>query len=108
MLQQKTPDDYVLATGETHSIREFCELAFAEIDVKIKWQGTGENEQGFDSQTGKVLVKINPEFYRPAEVDLLLGDPTKAEKVLGWKRKTDFATLVKLMVKHDIEDQLKK
>ncbi len=108
MLQQDKPDDFVLATGETHSIREFCELAFAEVGIKLKWQGSGEKEQGIDAETGKVLIKINPEFYRPAEVDLLLGDPTKAEKVLGWKRKTDFATLVKLMVKHDIEDQLKK
>ncbi len=104
LLQQETknPKDYVLATGETHSIREFCELAFKEIGVGIKWQGSGEDEQGVDSKTGAVLIKINPEFFRPAEVDLLLGDPTRAEKELGWERKVDFPGLVKLMVEHDL------
>ncbi len=105
MLQQEKPDDYVLATGETHTIREFCELAFKEISVDIKWQGKGVKEQGVDASSGKVLIKINPEFFRPAEVDILLGDPTKAEKVLGWKRKIDFAGLVKLMVDHDLKYQ---
>jgi len=103
MLQQDKPDDYVLATGETHSIREFCELAFKEIGVKLKWQGSGADEQGIDAKTDKVFVKINPEFYRPSEVDLLLGDPSKAEKELGWKRKVDFPDLVKLMVAHDLK-----
>lgn len=104
ILQQDKPDDYVLATGETHTIREFCELAFSEIGVDIKWQGKGVDEQGVDANNGKVLIKINPEFFRPAEVDILLGDPTKAEKVLGWKRKVDFAGLVKLMVNHDLNN----
>ena len=103
ILQQDKPDDYVLATGETHTIREFCEVAFKEIGKEIKWQGKGVNEQGIDVKTGKTLVKINPEFFRPAEVDILLGDPTKAEKVLGWKRKVDFLGLVKLMVSHDLK-----
>lgn len=103
MLQQKTPKDYVLATGETHSIREFCELAFKEIGIDLKWEGKGVKEQGVDSKTGKVLVSINPDFFRPAEVDLLLGDPSTAEKELGWKRKVDFPGLVKLMVAHDLE-----
>lgn len=102
MLQQDKPDDYVLATGETHSIREFCEVAFKETGIELKWQGKGVDETGVDTKTGKELVKINPDFFRPAEVDLLLGDPTKAEKVLGWKRKVDFPGLVKLMVWHDI------
>ncbi|MDO8265882.1 MAG: GDP-mannose 4,6-dehydratase, partial [Candidatus Saccharibacteria bacterium] len=102
MLQQKTPDDYVLATGETHSIREFCELAFKEIGINIVWKGSGENETGVDEKTGKVLIAINPEFFRPAEVDFLLGDPARAEKELGWKRKVDFPELVKLMVDHDL------
>lgn len=102
MLQQDKPGDYVLATGETHSIREFCELAFGEIGINLKWQGKGAEETGIDVASGKVLVKINPEFFRPAEVDLLLGDPAKAEKELGWKRKIDFPGLVKLMVWHDI------
>jgi GDPmannose 4,6-dehydratase len=103
MLQHKEPVDYVLATGETHSIREFCDLAFKEIDIELKWEGKGAKEKGIDTKTGKVLVSINPEFYRPSEVDLLLGNPTKAEKELGWKRKVDFPSLVKLMVEHDLK-----
>lgn len=103
MLQQDEPGDYVLATGETHSIREFCELAFKEVGMDIKWQGEGADETGVDATSGKVLVKINPEFFRPAEVDLLLGNPAKAEKELGWKRSVDFPGLVKLMVAHDLE-----
>jgi len=102
MLQQDEPGDYVLATGETHTIREFVELAFKEIGTEIKWQGTDADEIGIDKATGKTLVQINPEFFRPAEVDVLLGDPTKAETVLGWKRKVDFRGLVKLMVEYDL------
>lgn len=105
MLQQDKPDDYVLATGETHTIREFCELAFKEIGVDLKWQGKGADEVGIDAKSGKTLIKINPEFFRPAEVDILLGDPSKAEKVLGWKRQVDFPGLVKLMVAHDLKAQ---
>lgn len=107
MLQQDEPKDYVLATGETHSIREFCELAFKEIGITLEWQGEGDKEQGVDKETGKVLVKINPEFFRPAEVDLLLGDPSAAEKELGWKREVDFPGLVKLMVEHDLQAETK-
>ncbi len=103
MLQQDKPQDFVLATGETHSIREFCELAFKEIGIDITWKGKAEKEEGIDSATGTVLIKINPEFYRPAEVDLLLGNPKKAETELGWKRKVDFKSLVKLMVAHDLK-----
>ena len=95
MLQQDTPKDYVLATGETHSIREFCELAFAEIGITLKWSGKGVDEKGIDKGTGKTLIEINSAFFRPAEVDLLLGDPTRAEKELGWKREVDFPSLVK-------------
>jgi GDPmannose 4,6-dehydratase len=102
MLQQDTPDDFVLATGETHSIREFCDLAFKEIGVTLHWEGEGTDEKGVDAETGKALVKINPAFFRPAEVDYLLGDPAKAERVLGWHRKVDFPGLVKLMVEHDL------
>jgi GDPmannose 4,6-dehydratase len=102
MLQQDKPDDYVLATGETHSIREFCEIAFAETGLTIKWQGSGSDEVGLDSASDKAVIKINPEFYRPAEVDILLGNPQKAETVLGWQREVDFAGLVKLMVQHDL------
>lgn len=105
MLQQDEPGDFVLATGETHTIREFVELAFKETGVDIKWQGTDVDEVGVDAATGKTLLKINPEFFRPAEVDILLGDPTKAETVLGWKRAVDFPGLVKLMVEHDLIDE---
>lgn len=103
MLQQDTPDDYVLATGETHTIREFVELAFKEVGITIEWKGSDVDEVGIDSATGKTVLKINPEFFRPAEVDILLGDPTKAETKLGWKRAVDFPGLVKLMVEHDLE-----
>jgi len=103
ILQQDKPANYVLATGETHSVREFVEFAFKEIGINIKWKGKGVKEQGIDAKTGRILVKINPDFYRPAEVDILLGDPTKAEKELGWKRKVDFPGLVKLMVKNDLK-----
>lgn len=102
MLQQDEPGDFVLATGETHTIREFVELAFKETGVDIVWQGKDVDEVGVDKATGKTLVKINPEFFRPAEVDILLGDPTKAEQVLGWKRQVDFPGLVKLMVEYDL------
>lgn len=105
ILQHDKPDDFVLATGETHSIREFCELAFGEVGIKIKWQGKGDKEVGTDSKTSRVLVKINPDFYRPAEVDVLLGDPAKAEKILGWKRKLDFPALVRHMVKCDLSEE---
>lgn len=103
MLQQDNPDDFVLATGETHSIREFCELAFAEIGVELEWSGTGQDEVGKDKSTGKTLISINRDYFRPSEVDLLLGDPSKAEKELGWTRKVDFSGLVKLMVEHDLK-----
>ncbi len=102
ILQQDTPDDYVLATGETHTVREFCELAFAEIGVELAWEGSGDKEVGKDKATGETRIAINPDYYRPAEVDLLLGDPTRAEKELGWERKVDFPGLVKLMVAHDL------
>ncbi len=102
MLQHDEPDDFVLATGETHSIREFCELAFAEIGETISWRGEAEQTEGVN-QDGVVRVRVNPEYYRPAEVDLLLGNPAKAETVLGWKRAVDFPGLVKLMVAHDLK-----
>ena len=103
MLQQETPDDYVIATNETRSVREFVEEAFKCVDIKIKWQGEGVNEIGIDVDTNNVVVKINPKFYRPAEVDILLGDPSKAEKNLGWKREISFGDLVKRMVENDLK-----
>ena len=103
ILQQDKPDDYVLATGETHTVREFVEAAFEQVDIKIIWQGNGVDEKGYCAKTGKLLVDVNPEFFRPAEVDLLLGDPTKAENVLGWRRKVSFKDLVKIMVESDLK-----
>lgn len=105
IVQQDEPGDYVLATGETHTIREFCEIAFKEIGIDLKWEGEGVDEKGVDSATGKILININPEFFRPAEVDILLGNPKKAETVLGWKRNVDFPGLVKLMVEHDLKNE---
>ncbi|MBO4374964.1 MAG: GDP-mannose 4,6-dehydratase [Lachnospiraceae bacterium] len=104
MLQQEKPGDYVLASNETHSVREFVELAFKNIGVDIKWRGTGVNEKGYDAKTGIVRVEVNPKYFRPAEVELLWGDPSKAEKELGWKRKVDFPGLVKMMVESDMQE----
>lgn len=105
MLQQEKPNDYILATGETHSVREFVELAFKAAGLgKITWWGEGINEKGFlNGNRDHPVVAINPKFYRPAEVELLLGDPSKAEKELGWKREYSFQDLVEEMVKHDLE-----
>jgi len=103
ILQQDTPDDYVLATGETHSVREFVELAFAEVGRPIRWEGEGTDEKGVDAKTGDVLVAIDPIYYRPAEVDVLLGDPAKAKRVLGWEHRTSFTDLVKEMIAADLK-----
>lgn len=100
MLQQAAPDDFVLATGEQHSIREFVEVAFASVKMKIEWRGTGVEEEGVNTADGKVIVKIDSELYRPAEVPLLLGDATKAREVLGWAPVTAFSALVDKMVKY--------
>ncbi|HRD76737.1 MAG TPA: GDP-mannose 4,6-dehydratase [Hyphomicrobiaceae bacterium] len=102
ILQQETPDDYVLATGETRSVREFVEIAFAHVDKRIVWRGKGVEESGVDQRTGKVLVKIDPRYFRPTEVDLLIGDPAKAREKLGWTPQTSFAGLVKEMMDGDL------
>jgi GDPmannose 4,6-dehydratase len=102
ILQQPVADDYVLATGETHAVREFVERAFAEIGIEIAWRGAGVEEQGFDRKSGRVLVEIDPEYFRPTEVDLLLGDPAKAQAKLNWVHKTTFPELVKEMVASDL------
>lgn len=102
MLQQKEPRDYVIATGETRTVRDFVDAAAAALGMKIKWSGKGVKEVGKDEK-GKVIVKVNPKFYRPAEVDYLQGDPTKARKELGWKPKTSFNELVRMMVESDLE-----
>jgi len=102
MLQQPAPDDYVLATGEKHSVREFTERAFAETGRRIAWRGSGIDEKGVDAASGETLVEIDPRYFRPTEVDMLLGDPSKAHARLGWQHKTSFADLVKEMVASDL------
>ena len=126
MLQQDKPDDFVIATGQNHSVREFCTLAFREAGIELRWEGEGVSEKGIcvkdcrgqvpglvaaesagaqPSLEGKVLVEVDPKYFRPAEVEQLLGDPTKAREVLGWNPcKTSFEDLVKIMVKHDLEE----
>lgn len=111
MLQQEQPDDYVIATGESHTVREFVELAFKHLDINIEWHGIGVDEYGINKKTGEILIKIDPAFYRPNEVDILLGNPEKAEKNLNWKPKTKFSELVKIMIKADfkkISEEIKK
>lgn len=104
MLQHPEPEDFVIATGEYHTVREFCTLAFKEAGIELTWQGENENEKGVDKLTGKILVEVDPKYYRPAEVEQLLGDPTKAKTVLGWNpTKTSFTDLVRIMVAHDME-----
>lgn len=110
MLQQDKPDDYVIATNETRTVREFVETAFAHAGITVEWQGSGVDEIGIDKATGKTIVSVNKKFFRPAEVDVLLGNPAKAESVLGWKREISFSDLVERMVKNDlalVEHELK-
>lgn len=102
LLQQDQADDYVIATNETRTVREFVEVAFGHVGMEIEWSGTGVDEIGKDKATGKVVVQINPKFFRPAEVDILLGNPEKAEKELGWVREISFSELVERMVKNDL------
>lgn len=103
MLQHDIADTFVLATHETYSVRQFVELAFAAVEIPVTWTGTAEQEKGHHAKTGQLLVQINPKFYRPTEVELLIGDYSKAEKVLGWKPQTDLETLCKMMVESDLE-----
>jgi GDPmannose 4,6-dehydratase len=103
MLQQETPQDYVIATGEMRTVREFVDVAFREVGINIDWQGKGVDEKGINTKTGKVIVEVNKRYFRPTEVELLLGDPSKAEKELGWKRKISFNDLVSGMVKYDLK-----
>jgi GDPmannose 4,6-dehydratase len=103
MMQQEVADDYVLATGETHTVKKFCELAFGEVGIEIEWQGTAENEKGINKKTGKVIIEVDPKYFRPTEVELLIGDPSKAQKELGWKHKYSLNQLVSEMMKADVE-----
>jgi GDPmannose 4,6-dehydratase len=102
MLQQDEPDDFVIATGKAHSVREFVELAFGEVGIKIEWQGKGVDEVGMDAVTGDVLIKVDPRYYRPTEVEILIGDPSKAKKMFGWEAKVGLRELVKMMVEGDM------
>ena len=104
ILQNEVPDDFVIATGEMHTVREFCELAFKEVGINIRWDGEGIDEKGIDDATGNVLIEVDPQYFRPTEVDQLLGDPTKAVENLGWNpTKTSFENLVKEMVREDLK-----
>ena len=103
MLQQEQPEDFVIATGETHSVREFVELAFKEVGIDITWQGQGIDEKGIDKETGNIVVAVDKKYFRPTEVDLLIGDPSKAKQKLGWSAKTTFKDLVKLMIQEDLK-----
>jgi GDPmannose 4,6-dehydratase len=104
ILQHDTPDDFVIATGTQHTVREFCQLAFAQAGIELRFEGSGLNEKGIDGKTGNVLIEVLPQFFRPTDVINLLGDPSKAKRVLGWNpEKTPFETLVRLMVAHDME-----
>lgn len=104
MLQQEKPDDYVIASGETYTVREFVDMAFAEVGITLGWEGDGANERGVNTKTGKTCVQVDPRYFRPAEVDLLWGDPTKAKKKLGWKPKTTIRDLVRIMVQYDLQN----
>lgn len=104
ILQHPEPEDFVIATGEMHTVREFATLAFHHVGIELEWQGTGVDEKGIDKATGKVLVEVNPKYFRPAEVEQLLGDPTKARTLLGWNpSKTPFEELVRIMTEHDMK-----
>ncbi len=104
MLQQEKPDDYVIASGETYTAREFVDMAFAEVGITLGWEGDGANERGVNTKTGKTCVQVDPRYFRPVEVDLLWGDPTKAKKKLGWKPKTTIRDLVRIMVQYDLQN----
>jgi len=104
MLQADKPDDYVISTGETHSVKKFCELAFQEIGIDIEWRGEGIDEIGINKSNGNVIINVNPKYFRPTEVDILVGDSTKARNNLGWKPKVSFNELVRMMVQHDIKN----
>lgn len=104
MLQQETPEDFVIATGEQHSVREFVELAAKEVGIQVRWEGQGENEKGYNVQAGKCIVAVDPRYYRPAEVETLLGDPTKAKQKLGWVPTTSFQELVSEMMREDMKE----
>jgi GDPmannose 4,6-dehydratase len=103
MLQQEMAKDYVVASGEQHSVREFVELTGTHLDMRIQWSGDGVEERGVDAKTGRTVVRVDPRYFRPAEVETLLGDPTRAETELGWRRTVSFVELVREMAQHDLK-----
>jgi len=103
ILQQEKPEDFVIATGETHSVREFVEASCRELGINLQWQGQGLDEIGIDKDSGEIIIKINPRYFRPSEVDILIGDPSKAKEKLNWEPKTRFNELVKIMIKSDYD-----
>ena len=107
ILQQQEPEDFVLATGETHTVKEFVELAFKEVSINLEWSGSGVNEKGINKKTGEIIVEVDPRYFRPTEVDILLGDPTKAREKLGWRHKETLHDLVKDMIKNDVMEAKK-
>ncbi|MDI6817671.1 MAG: GDP-mannose 4,6-dehydratase [Actinomycetota bacterium] len=108
MLQQDKPDEFVIATGETHSVREFCAESFKELGINLEWRGSGVDEKGIDSATGRVIIEVDPRYFRPTDVEQLLGDATKAREVLGWQPRVTFAELVRIMAKADFEEAQKQ
>jgi len=108
MLQQNEPEDFVIATGETHTVREFCEVVFSELGMNVEWNGRGTEEKGLNAKNGKTLIEVNPRYFRPTEVDILIGDYSKAKHKLGWQPKVKFAELAKMMAKSDYEKVLKR
>ena len=108
MLQQEKPEDYVIATGEMHTVREFVDASFEALDIEIIWKGEGIEEKGLNSETGEVIIQVDPKYFRPTEVELLLGDPSKAKKELGWETKVDFNKLVKMMIEFDMKENEKE
>jgi len=103
MLQQDEPEEFVIATGETHSVREFCDEAFREVGIQLEWQGSGIDEKGIDRDTGRVIIEVDARYFRPTEVELLIGDASKAREKLGWKPRVTFYELVRMMAKADFE-----
>ena len=103
MLQQENAEDFVLATGKTNTVRHFCELAFLEVGIKIEWKGEGDSEKGLNAKDGSVLIEVDKNYYRPTEVDLLIGDPTRANKLLGWKHTYGLKSMIAEMVQSDVE-----
>ena len=103
MLQKDQPDDYVIATGETHSVKDLVEFAFREVGIDIEWEGKGLDKKGRNASTGEILIEVDLQFYRPIESSLFVGDPSKAKEKLGWVPRTNFYELVKMMVKNDLE-----